>query len=144
MQQNYLSVNRQHCEFNPFHANVPFPYPPLPRFHFHTTGFLWFSVVFRGYKNGTLAWHRLNSQCWRFTLKWVCCNRTSNLQSRFQGVYKWDNDIKWASNNSWRNLKQNHFSSVKKQQREMREHTRSKSFLYKGQFIRRWRKFEIQ
>ena len=25
MQQNYLSLNRQHCEFNPFHANVPFP-----------------------------------------------------------------------------------------------------------------------
>ena len=32
MQQNYLSVNRQHCEFNPFHANVPFPYPHFPVF----------------------------------------------------------------------------------------------------------------
>ena len=35
---------------NPFHTNVPFLYP------LKTLENLWFSDVFRGYRNGTLAW----------------------------------------------------------------------------------------
>ena len=39
---------------NPFQANVPYLYP------LKTSGNLWFSDVFRGYRKGTLAWNGLN------------------------------------------------------------------------------------
>ena len=38
---------------NPFHANLPFLY------HQKMTKNLWFSLVFRGYENGTMAWSEL-------------------------------------------------------------------------------------
>ena len=38
---------------NPFHANLPFLY------HQKMTENLWFSLVFRGYENGTMAWSEL-------------------------------------------------------------------------------------
>ena len=41
---------------NPFHANVPFLCP------LKTSENLWFSDVFRGYRNGTLAWKGLIRQ----------------------------------------------------------------------------------
>ena len=39
--------------FNPFRANIPFLYPLKNSEH------LWFSDIFRGYKNGTLAQNKL-------------------------------------------------------------------------------------
>ena len=43
--------------FNPFHASVLFLYS------LKTSEKLWFPVVFRGYKNGILAWNGLNGNC---------------------------------------------------------------------------------
>ena len=44
--------------FYPFHANVPFLYS------LNTSENLCFSEVFRGYRNGTLAWNGLKLSCY--------------------------------------------------------------------------------
>ena len=49
-------------EINPFKANIAFSYPQkIPEN-------LWFSGIFRGYRNGTLGWNWLNESAESFML----------------------------------------------------------------------------
>ena len=48
----FIDSYKKQC--NPFQANIPFLYP------LKVSENLWFSRVFRGYRNGILAWNRLN------------------------------------------------------------------------------------
>ena len=48
-------IMKNHCQTNPFHAKVPFLYL------LKTSKNLWFSDVFRGYRNGKLAWKGFTS-----------------------------------------------------------------------------------